>query len=237
MSIKSILKYGLCIVLIFSAYAFAGNRFERRTIKDVTISFTDSKALFISEKNVNKLLIQNIDSVESIALEKLDLNEGELRLIDNAMIRGAEVSVSLEGKVNVLVEQRTPIARLMLSSQVYLDADNKIMPLSPEHTAFVPLVYGYREVFNEKLYELINFINEDPFLKPAITQISFDKKGEVTMQIRAHDHEILLGEIEDLQHKAMNYKAFIAKMRKDNRLNQVKTIDLRYKNQVVSIKK
>ncbi|EAS18764.1 hypothetical protein BBFL7_01028 [Flavobacteria bacterium BBFL7] len=237
MSVKSILKYGLCMVLVFSAYAFAGHRFEKRTVKDVTISFTDSKALFISEKNVNKLLIQNIDSVESIALEKLDLNEGELRLIDNAMIRGAEVSVSLEGKVNVLVEQRSPIARLMLSPQVYLDEDNKMMPLSPEHTAFVPLVYGYKDSFKVKLFELINFINHDSFLKPSITQISFDKKGEVTLQIRAHDHEVILGKIEDLQHKAMNYKAFIAKMKKDNRLNQVKTIDLRYKNQVVSIKK
>lgn len=225
------------MVLIFSAYAFAGHRFEKRKVKDVTISFTDDSALFISEKNVNKLLIQNIDSIQSVAVENLDLNKGELRIVENAMVRAAEVSVSLDGKVNIVVEQRLPIARLMLPSQMYLDQDNELMPLSREHTAFVPLVYGYKESLKESLYKLVNFINDDQFLKPAVTQVSFDTKGEVTLLMRAHDYEVLLGTVEDLDHKAMNYKGFIAKMEKDNRLNQVKTIDLRYKNQVVTIKK
>lgn len=237
MNTKSLLKVILCIVLIFSAYAFASHRFEKRKIKDITISYTDSNALFISEKNVNKLLIQNIDSVQSIAVENLDLNEGELRIVENAMVRDAVVSVSLDGQVDVLVEQRMPIARIMSPEKMYLDTDNELMPLSQEHTAFVPLVYGYKESLKNSLFTLVNFINNDPFLKPAVTQISFDKKGVVTLEIRAHDYEVLWGEVKDLEHKAMNYKAFIAKMEKDNRLNQVKTIDLRYKNQVVSIKK
>ena len=124
MKIKSLLKYSFCIVLVCSAYVFASHRFEKRTVKDVTVSFTDSKSLFITEKNVNKLLIQNMDSVQSIAIEKLDLKEGELRLVENAMVRDADVSVSLDGKVDVVVEQRKPIARLILpSSQMYLDID------------------------------------------------------------------------------------------------------------------
>lgn len=237
MNTKSLLKVILCIVLIFSAYAFASHRFEKRKIKDITISYTDSNALFISEKNVNKLLIQNTDSIQSIAVENLDLNECELRIIENAMVRDAVVSVSLDGQVDVLVEQRMPIARIISSEKMYLDTDNELMPLSQEHTAFVPLVYGYKESLKNSLFTLVNFINNDPFLKPAVTQISFDKKGVVTLEIRAHDYEVLWGEVKDLEHKAMNYKAFIAKMEKDNRLNQVKTIDLRYKNQVVSIKK
>ncbi len=225
------------MVLIFSAYAFAAHRFEKRKVKDVTISFANDNALFISEKNVNKLLIQNVDSIQSVAVENLDLNKGELRIVENAMVRGAEISVSLDGSVKVVVEQRSPIARLMSPSQMYLDVDNELMPLSQEHTAFVPLVFGYKDSLKNSLFKLVNFINEDEFLKPAVTQISFDKKGEVSLEIRAHDYEVLWGEVDDLDHKAMNYKGFIAKMEKDNRLNQVKTIDLRYKNQVVSIKK
>lgn len=225
------------MVLIFSAYAFASHRFEKRKIKDVSISFTDSKALFISEKNVNKLLILKTDSIASITVENLDLNTGELRIIDNAMVRGAEVSVSLDGRVNVLVEQRSPIARLMLPTQVYLDRDNAVMPLSQEYTAFVPLVYGYKESLKESLFELLTFINNDDFLKPSVTQVTFDKYKNVALEIRAHDYEVLLGQVEKLEQKAINYKAFIAKMEKDKRLNQVKTIDLRYDNQVVSIKK
>ncbi len=237
MSIKSLLKIVGCVLVTASMYGFANYRFNQRTVKDVTISFTEDKALFISESNVNKLLIQNYDSVHKVAIEKLDLNKGELDLVNNPMIRHAEVSVSLEGELLAIIEQRQPIARLMGSDQQYLDTDNQLMPLSKEHTAFVPLVYGFKKAYQDQLFELINFINKDEFLQPAVTQLILDRSGEIRFKVRVHDYEVKLGTVELLDQKMTNYKAFIAKMKKDQRLTQVKTIDLRYKNQVISIKK
>ncbi|MEP3968846.1 MAG: cell division protein FtsQ/DivIB [Nonlabens sp.] len=206
-------------------------------MKDVNITFTDYSDPLISEKNVNKLLIQNGDSIENLTIENLDLNKSELRLVQNAMIRDAEVSVSLDGLLKAVVRPRKPIARIMGKPDSYLDQDNLIMPLSKEHTVNVPLVYGFSENVQDKTFELINFIRNDELLKASFTQIKFDKREEVTLSVRALDFKVKLGRVEKLDHKMINYKAFLTKMQKDKQLGDIKTIDLRFNNQVVVTKR
>ncbi|WP_405377074.1 cell division protein FtsQ/DivIB [Nonlabens sp. Asnod3-A02] len=235
--IKNIIKLVLVIVLVISLYAFASNRYEARKLKDVSITFTDYSDPLISEKNVNKLLIQNNDSIENLTIENLDLNKSELRLVQNAMIRDAEVSVSLDGLLKAVVRPRKPIARIMGTPDAYLDQDNLMMPLSKEHTVNVPLVYGFSENVQGKTFELINFIRNDELLKASFTQIKFDKREEVTLSVRALDFKVKLGRVEKLDHKMINYKAFLTKMQKDKQLGDIKTIDLRFDNQVVVTKR
>ncbi|WP_405370756.1 cell division protein FtsQ/DivIB [Nonlabens sp. Asnod2-A12] len=235
--IKNIIKLVLVIVLVISLYAFASNRYEARKLKDVSITFTDYSDPLISEKNVNKLLIQNNDSIENLTIENLDLNKSELRLVQNAMIRDAEVSVSLDGLLKAVVRPRKPIARIMGTPDAYLDQDNLMMPLSKEHTVNVPLVYGFSENVQDKTFELINFIRNDELLKASFTQIKFDKREEVTLSVRALDFKVKLGRVEKLDHKMINYKAFLTKMQKDKQLGDIKTIDLRFDNQVVVTKR
>ncbi|MEN8816708.1 MAG: cell division protein FtsQ/DivIB [Nonlabens sp.] len=235
--LKNIIKLTLVTLLVISLYAFASNRYKDRKLTDVNITFTDYSDPFISEKNVNKLLIQNNDTIKNLLIENLDLNKSELRLVENAMIRDAEVSVSLDGLLKAVVQPRKPIARIMGSTNAYLDQDNLIMPLSQEYTVNVPLVYGYNEKVQDKTFELINFIKEDEFLKRSFTAVEFDKREEVTLSVRAFSYKVRLGEVEKLEHKMINYKAFVLKMQKDNRLEGIKTIDLRFDNQVVVTKK
>jgi cell division protein FtsQ len=234
---KNIIKLVLVTLLVISLYAFASNRYKLRKLKAVSITFTDYSDPFISEKNVNKLLIQNNDIVKNLIIENLDLNRREMRLVGNPMIRDAEVSVSLDGLLKVVVQPRKPIARIMGSTNAYLDQDNLIMPLSKEHSVNVPLVYGYHKKVQDKTFELINFIKSDELLKASFTQVEFDKREEVTLLVRAFNFKVKLGRVERLEHKMINYKAFIAKMQKDKSWVAIKTIDLRFDNQVVVTKK
>jgi cell division protein FtsQ len=89
----------------------------------------------------------------------------------------------------------------------------------------------------DKTFELINFIKSDELLKASFTQVEFDKREEVTLLVRAFNFKVKLGRVERLEHKMINYKAFIAKMQKDKSLDAIKTIDLRFDNQVVVTKK
>lgn len=235
--LKNFIKLALVTLLVISLYAFASNRYKDRKLTDVNITFTDYSDPFISEKNVNKLLIQNNDTIKNLLIENLDLNKSELRLVENAMIRDAEVSVSLDGLLKAVVQPRKPIARIMGSTNAYLDQDNLIMPLSQEYTVNVPLVYGYSDKVQDKTFELINFIKEDEFLKSSFTAVEFDKREEVTLSVRAFSFKVRLGKVEKLAHKMINYKAFILKIQKDKRLEEIKTIDLRFDNQVVVTKK
>lgn len=191
----------------------------------------------ISYTNVNKLLIQSGDSTEMLFLEKLALHQSETRLVDDAMIRTAEVSLSLDGNLEAIVEQRRPIARIMKGQGQYLDDDNKLMPLSKEHTVRVPLIYGFRTEFQDDIFELITSLKADSLLEKSFTDVRIDVQRGFVLAPRAYEYEVVLGEIDNHQIKLEKYKAFVAKMAKDNKLEELKTVDLRYRKQVITTKK
>lgn len=235
--IRDILVLSLMVLCVLGLYAFAGSRHHNKNLSDVNISFTDYSNPIVSLENVNKLLIQKEDTLGKPTVENLDLNRSEMRLDAHPMIRTAEVSVDLNGRLHVLVEPRVPIARLMGSTDVYLDQDNKIMPLSSEHTVLVPIVTGFKEAFQEELHLFLMFLNKDALLQPSITQIGFDKNGNVTLGLRAHDTRVYLGELEGFEWKMENFKAMLAKLEKDKTLDQVEKMDLRFNRQVIVVKK
>ncbi|WP_228547252.1 cell division protein FtsQ/DivIB [Nonlabens antarcticus] len=235
--LKDILILCLVSLSILGLYAFAGNRHDRLRVNDINISFTDYSNPLISEGNVNKLLIQKDDTLKNSYTENLDLNKSEMRLDANPMIRAAEVSVDLNGKLNVLVEQRTPIARIIGKTDSYLDVDNKLMPLSSEHTVLVPIVTGFKEAYQEELYSFLMYLKADDLLEMGITQIGFDKNGSVSLRLRAHSLKVQMGELKGYEWKMPNFKAMLAKLEKDKTVDSVEKIDLRFDHQVIVVKK
>ena len=224
-------------IAVTGFFAFASHRFKSRELNDVSIRFTGNNEPLISLKNVNKLLIQSKDTSEILILENLDLNKSEFRLVENAMIRAAEVSVTLDGRLEAVVEQRKPIARIISDYDQYLDEDNLLMPLSNEHTVRVPLIFGFEEKFQDDIYGLVNDLRSDTLLENAFSSIVIDKQKGYILIPRAYDYEVILGSVKEQKQKLNKYKAFIAKMNRDKQLDKLKTVDLRYKKQVVTTKK
>ncbi len=98
--------------LVVFVFSFSNQRNNARNISEMTIEFEDEDRLFISQKTVNKLLIQNIDSVTSIDKDTLVLNKMESILLENPMIKNAEVYITIDGILGVNVTQRKPVARV-----------------------------------------------------------------------------------------------------------------------------
>ena len=59
------------------------------------------------------------------------------------------------------------------------------------------------------------------------------KSGDYVLTARMLGYKIVLGEVDQLESKFNNYKAFYQKALKDKTLNNYKSINLKYKNQVV----
>ena len=82
-------------------------------IEKTNIKFIGKDHLLISKDMVNKLLIQNQQTVECMPKDILDLNELESKISLHPMIKNAEVYLTVNGEVRVEVEQRTPLARVI----------------------------------------------------------------------------------------------------------------------------
>ena len=230
------IKYLLVAAFVVFLYSITSERNMKRKVTKVDIEFVDENPPFITLNTVNKLLIQSQDNVTSINKEALDLREMENRLKKNPMVRDAQVYVSVDGVLGAKIEQRTPIARVAGSPDYYLDADGKMMPLSEVYTARVPLVIGNSKVNFKKATELLFKINEDPFLKNSLIGLNFLADGSVFLQLRKQEFKVYLGQVEGVEKKLQNFKAFYQKSKEDNTLKGYKLINLEYLSQVVATK-
>ena len=232
------IKTFLLLALVVFLYAFSSQRNNDRKLSDLTVKFIGNDNLYITQETVNKLLIQNKESITSVPKEILDLNGLESVLNSNSMIKSAEVYVTVNGEVKAEVEQRKPIARVNTNVSYYIDDQGLYMPLSSNHSARVPLVTGFVDKKQlENVFKIADKIHNDAFLKKHIVEIHQNEDKSINLKTRVLDFEIALGQIEHLDKKINNLKAFYQKAKKDKALINYSKVNLKFDNQVVCTKK
>ncbi|WP_239021962.1 cell division protein FtsQ/DivIB [Pontimicrobium aquaticum] len=219
-------------------FVFSSFRNRERRIEDIKVNFLGDNNLFMTEASVNKLLIQKVNSLSNMTKEILDLNELENVLKSNPMIKTAEVHLTVNGEVRADVLQRKPIARVSTNVSYYIDDEGTFMPLSTFHSARVPLVTGHvKKNKLEKVYKLAEKVFNDAFLKMHVVEIHQKENETFVLKTRAFDFEIWLGNLDNLEKKINNLKAFYQKAKKDNELTNYSIVNLQFDNQVVCTKK
>ena len=226
------------LVLIAFLFAFSSLRNAERDVLNVAVNFIGKDNLFITQEMVDKLLIQKEGDLTKVPKEILDLNGLEIALNSNPMIKTAEVYLTVNGEVRVDIKQRKPIARVSTYASYYIDDEGLSMPLSANYTARVPLVKGYVKKNNlENIFVIAEKIYNDEFLKTHIVEIYQKQDKTIILKTRVFDFEIVLGNLDRLDKKINNFKAFYQKAKKDKSLNKYSKVNLQFENQVVCTKK
>ena len=232
--IKGLFLVGLVLFL----YAFSSFKNNSRPISSVNVQFTGEDNVFITPEMVNKLLIQSQEKLYFVPKDAIDLRKMEFLLESNDMIKSAQVYLTVNGEVRAKVEQKLPIARVSYGDVFYIDEDGFRMPLSSQHSARVPLVYGIvGEADLETVYKVALMVYNDSFLKTYVTEIHQNENKEISLKLRLLDFEVLVGTLYNLEIKLQNLKAFYQKAKKDKMLDVYKSVNLQFENQVVCTKK
>ncbi|WNH11299.1 cell division protein FtsQ/DivIB [Thalassobellus suaedae] len=223
--------------LVSFLFAFASGRNMNRKVTDPNVKFIGEDNLFITNETVSKLLIQNYGAVKNVRKEALDLNKLENALKSNPMIKTAEVYVAVNGLLKAKIEQKTPIARVSTNASYYIDDEGFYMPLSTNYSARVPLVTGYVEKNNLKnVYTVASKINGDDFLKMNVIEIHQSFNNKISLKLRQCKFLVQLGDVNLLDKKINNLKAFYQKKQKEKALNNYSKVNLQFDNQVICTK-
>ncbi len=234
----NILKMSLLFLIVVSLYAFTSSKNSSRKVESIRIKFVDYKYPFLTEENVSKLLIQKNTNVTGVPKEILDLNELETALNENPMIKNAEVYMSVNGELTAKIEQKNPIARVSTNASYYIDESGSYMPLSSNYSARVPLVTGQIEKNNLKsVFKVAQKVYNDDILNKHVVEIHQNQDKTIYLKLRQNNFKVNLGDVDNLDKKIGNLKAFYQKALKDKTLNSYSIVNLQFDNQVVCTKK
>ncbi len=228
----------LIFLLVIFLYSFTSIRNSQRKLKKSEVIFVGDNNNFVKQESVNKLLIENISDVKTIAKEDLNLNKLENSINKHPMVEKSEVFVSVDGVLKAVVIQKTPVARVFNDEgSFYIDYQGNKMPLSDNYTARVPLISGQINANNiKKLSKILKMIYDDEFLKKNIIGVQFLADESLLLTNRNFDYQIEFGKMLNEEKKFKNYKAFFQKAILDSTLYNYKRINLRFTQQVVCTK-
>ncbi len=184
--------------------------------------------------------------LEALPISSVDIDRLERVLEAEPFILAADVYIDARDKVNIEVEQRLPVLRIIDHNGLnyYLDASGTKMPLSAHFSARVLVATGnipphetnFRKKENNVLnqvFELANTIRSDEFLFAMIQQIYVNNRSEMTLVPMVGNQKISFGRYQNVEDKLENLKVFYQEGMPYRGWQEYRQISLMYDGQVV----
>jgi cell division protein FtsQ len=207
-----------------------------RDISKTDIYIDNSNNLFITKDSIKSAVIEII-TTKNIRKSSVHPKALEFELNKIKLVRKSDVFVDVNGTMVINIEQRKPIARF-IDNKSYLDEDGLVMPKSKYYSARVPVIKGYANTQDQLdlIYKLSNYIKDDKFLSQSATEILIDSNSNFSIKLRDYSFKILIGQLNNLDLKIKNFKAFYINASANQILNKYSVINLQFDNQVVCVK-
>lgn len=236
--VKILLSLTIIVILgyiSFSIWSFSDVD-ETIVCKNFEINILDNgKNLLISQTEIAEILELNKLNPIGKTYKRVRTESIEKELLKNETIKSVECYKTLSGKVQLNVEQRTPVFILAGSESFYVDIDKNIIPVSLNHAVYLPVVTGRvtKSFATTQLFHFMSYIANDEFWNAQISQVFVHNDLKIEIVTRVGDTQIMLGSIDNFIEKLNNLFQLYTQGFNKIGWNRYSRIDLQFKNQIV----
>ena len=236
---------GVMVLLI------AAIRIKReKTCKGFEIEIRGAKnhERFLSKKDVVQLLTQNgKEHITGKSTREFELQKMELRLERHQWIRDAELFFNNNQVLQVKINEREPIARVITlgGNSFYIDSNCQRLPLSDKLSARVPVFTGFPSEklelkSNDKLLirqikKLSTFILNDSFWMAQVSQVDITPKRTFEVLPTIGTHVIDFGDASDCDQKFHRLFIFYKQVLSKTGMDKYSRINVQYNRQVIGV--
>jgi cell division protein FtsQ len=250
------------LIIITSLYlvimpAFLSHMTASVPCSGIRINIADSSDYhFVSKRELTSLVNQNSGRLAGTPVSKIRLPEIEQRIAKLSELKEAEVYTTIDGVLNVYVNQRNPIMRIIAGGGDYfVDEEGFVMHNRGLYSPRLHIVGGNIRITGQMLngvsvldtaikhsvlkdiYPLMEFLNHDNFWSAQIDQLYVDNDDEIDLIPRLGNQIIHLGTTDNFEGKLRNLEAFYNKVMPEVGWNKYELINLEYKDQIVCRKR
>jgi len=235
--ISQFLFLGVIIFLL----AFTNTRYCNNTCVDYRINLADENTSLITRGEIILLMESINDSIVGTTIAEVPIYEIERKIESLNDVQNAEVYINMEGMLHIDVIQKKAIVRVSpkIGNDFYMDAQGSIFALSNNYTKHLLVASGniqdtadYIAVLN-----LAKQISSDSLWSSQIMQIYIKENKEIELVPRVGNHKILFGDISDVEEKLRRLYLFYKKGVNQVGWNDYEEINLKFKNQIVCVKR
>lgn len=260
---KNVLRTGLWSLLVLTFLGSLGFSSRKQNVmlcKEVQVHLLDTSGQsFVEAEDVKELVRNKFGALEGKTMGSINISLLEKIINSNPFVAKAEVFSSVDGKITIEVKQRNPVLRIINRNDesFYIDDAGVFMPLSDKCAARVPIANGFiydrfsegkviqyrNEEANDstlhmidRIYHVADYIQRNEFWRAEVEQIFVNAEGDIELVPRVGNHIIVMGDDRGLDEKMNKLLIFYKKGLNSKGWNNYKTINIKFKDQVVCSK-
>ena len=209
--------------------------------------------LFRSKERILAMVSNRRDSVLGHPVSTISTDNLEKKISGIREIRSVDVWFDIEGTMNIGIDQRNPIMRVIPDDggDYLVDDEGIVFRRSAGVAPRLHIVGGDVTITGKMLegvsildtinegnslrdaYQLIQYISGDKFWSAQIDQIYINGKNELELVPRVGSHIVKLGPFEDYSSKLENLALFYEQVMPETGWDSYSVISLEYTGQIV----
>lgn len=240
------IHFGWSLVLVGAACLTLAARHQKQIGKVKAVAFHiqgGEQQLFVDEQELKALMAYETQ-IKGKARHLIPLRRLEKAVEQNPWISRAQIFIDNQQVLQVVLQERQPVARIfdVNGASFYIDSTGFSLPLSDKTTARVPVFTGLEDAQKKDslLYKDMAFLAQhlalDSFLQAQLAQVVILPQHQYEILPLVGNHSIRLGTTDDLKEKLSKLAAFYTGAWLQKGMLRYKTLDLRFRGQVVGIR-
>jgi cell division protein FtsQ len=238
---------------VIVSLSFVNKEEQAVRCKSISVHITPKDELLFIDRDAVLRTIRpggHEKEIEGKKITELDIPRIEARLNRNDFIKRSQVFTDMNGELEIKVEQRRPILRIIdtRGESFYIDEEGRKMPVSQVFTAHVPVAsgniyeaYKARDTMHSfvgaELHKIATHVDKHAFWKAQIEQIFVTAESEFLLIPKIGDHTIVFGNSDHMEEKFEKLMLFYKEGLSRVGWDKYSAINLKYKDQIVCTKK
>lgn len=238
-----------CIVIAVTV-GMSQRKAIRCTALDVAI-LDSMENSFVSKADVKGFLDKEYGGYVGKVADSIDLVRIEDIIDGRSAVLKSQAYITRDGVLHVNVTQRKPVVRFQKKDGgFYADAEGFIFPLQRTYASHVHVIdgnipiaanSGYKGAIEDpkqkewfdNMMNIVNFIENSRKWKDKIVQISVDENMDVILIPREGNERFIFGQPVQIEEKFMKMEKYYTHIIPAKGEGYYKTVDLKYRGQVV----
>lgn len=210
--------------------------------KNTRVSGVDFSGNYFTPEDA---LISAIDAPVGVLADSVNYRELFSAISSLPYVESVNLSMGFRGVLNFEISERDPLALLADgSNRVYVAEGGFKLPIIPEKIKDVPILYGFpaeplADTLNSHAYQQVeNFLLEarkNEFAWATISEVTWTTREGITALSHENGVKLVFGE-NNFEEKLRHWQEFYGEIIAKQGIRSFRSVDLRFRNQIVTKK-
>ena len=231
----------LAVYLVLAITAFNCPDESGNVCREVNIHIEDGSVKgFLDQEEIKTLLQRARCYPIGDQMSNVDVRVIEEQLQKNPFVKDVQCYKTQTGHVNITVDQRLPVIRVMADNgdDYYVDEHGNIMPITHFASNLVVATGAIQQKYAQKVLKDIGcYLLQTPLWGNQVEQLNVLADGSIEMVPRVGDHIVYLGSPSNLERKLTRLEKFYKYGLSKAGWNKYSYINVEFDNQIICKKR